>query len=82
VNRVVGDDKVLDEALALAMLIAERPPVAVRLARQAVRFGMERTLLEGLEIERRNYRMLYDTEDQKEGMAAFLEKREPKFKGK
>jgi len=82
VNRVVADDKVLDEALALAMLIAERPPVAVRLARQAVRFGMERTLLEGLEIERRNYRMLYDTEDQKEGMAAFLEKREPKFKGK
>src|SRR3990172_4845564 len=82
VNRVVADDKVLDEALALAMLIAERPPVAVRLARQAVRFGMEGTLLEGLEIERRNYRMLYDTEDQKEGMAAFLEKREPKFKGK
>lgn len=81
VNRVVADDKVLEEALALADLIAERPPVSVRLVRQAVRFGAERTLLEGLELERRNYRMLYDTDDQKEGMAAFLEKRQPKFKG-
>jgi enoyl-CoA hydratase len=81
VNRVVADDKVLEEALALANLIAEHPPVAVRLARQAVRFGAERTLLEGLELERRNYRMLYDTDDQKEGMAAFLQKRKPTFKG-
>jgi enoyl-CoA hydratase len=81
VNRVVADDKVLEEALALANLIAERPPVAVRLARQAVRFGAERTLLEGLELERCNYRMLYDTDDQKEGMAAFLQKRKPTFKG-
>lgn len=82
VNRVVADDRVLEEALSLATLIASRPAVAVRLARQAVRFGNERTLLEGLEIERRNYTLLYDTEDQKEGMRAFLEKREPKFKGK
>lgn len=81
VNRVVKDDQVLDEALKLAKLIAERPAVAVRLGRQAVRLGVERTLLEGLELERRNYRLLYDTPDQKEGMAAFLEKRLPKFKG-
>ena len=82
VNRVVPDDQVLEEALALARLIAERPPVAVRLARKALRYGMERTMLEGLEMERRNYRLLYDTEDQKEGMQAFLEKRPPKFKGR
>lgn len=81
VNRVVKDDQVLEEAQNLANLIAERPPVAVRLARHAVRFGVERTLLEGLELERRNYRMLYDSADQKEGMAAFLEKRPLKFKG-
>jgi len=81
VNRVVADDLVVEEAVKLGTLIAERPPVAVRLARQAVRFGIERTLVEGLEFERRNYRLLYDTEDQKEGMAAFLEKRQPKFKG-
>jgi enoyl-CoA hydratase len=82
VNRVVADDKVLDQSKALANMIAARPPVAVRMARKAVRFGYERTMAEGFEIERRNYRLLYDTEDQKEGMAAFLEKREPKFKGK
>ena len=82
VNRVAPDDQVLAEARKLAALIAERPPVAVRLARRAVRFGVERTLLEGLELERRNYRLLYDTEDQKEGMQAFLEKRDPKFKGR
>lgn len=82
VNRVVPDERVMDEALALARLIAERPPVAVRLARQALRYGLERTLLEGLEMEQRNYRMLYDTQDQKEGMSAFLEKRKAKFEGK
>lgn len=81
VNRVVPDGRVLEEAIKLAQVIAEKPPIAVRLARQAVRFGVERTIAEGLELERRNYRMLYDTADQKEGMAAFLEKRPPKFKG-
>jgi enoyl-CoA hydratase len=82
VNRVVADDKVLDEALKLAQIISERPPVAVRLARKALRFGIERTLQEGLEFERRNYLMVYGTEDQKEGMGAFLEKRKPNFKGR
>ncbi|HLD94317.1 MAG TPA: enoyl-CoA hydratase-related protein [Anaerolineales bacterium] len=81
VNCVVADDKVLDEATQLAQIISERPPIAVRLARQALRFGVERTLLEGLEVERHHYLMLYDTEDQKEGMSAFLEKRKPTFKG-
>jgi enoyl-CoA hydratase len=82
VNRVVPDENVLAEAQTLAVMIAERPPVAVRLARQALRYGVERTVHEGMEIERRNYRLTYDTQDQKEGMAAFLEKRKPKFTGK
>jgi len=82
INRVVPDESVLDEALALANLIAELPAIAVRLARKAVRFGLERTVQEGMEMERRNYRLLYDTEDQKEGMQAFLEKRPAKFKGR
>lgn len=82
VNRVVPDERVLDEALALAKVIAERPAVAVRLARQALRFGVERTMVEGMELERRNYKLTYDTEDQKEGMVAFLEKRKANFKGK
>ena len=80
VNRLVPDDKVLDTALELAELIASRPQIAVKLAREAVKVAVERTLADGHKIERRNYRLLYDTEDQAEGMTAFLEKREPKFK--
>jgi len=82
VNRVVPDERVLDAALELAGVVAERPAVAVRLARQALRYGLERTLLEGMELERRNYLLTYNTQDQKEGMAAFLEKRDAKFVGK
>ncbi|UYN91162.1 MAG: enoyl-CoA hydratase/isomerase family protein [Anaerolineales bacterium] len=82
VNRVVADEQVLDAALELAGVVAERPAVAVRLARQAVRYGLARTLQEGMELERRNYLMTYDTQDQKEGMGAFLEKRKAKFVGK
>lgn len=82
VNRVVPDEQVLDAAIELAAVVAERPAVAVRLARQALRYGLERTLQEGMELERRNYLMAYDTQDQKEGMAAFLEKRKAKFTGK
>lgn len=80
VNRLVPDHKVLETALELAKLVAGRPQVAVKLAREAVKVGVERTLAEGHKVERRNYRLLYDTEDQAEGMAAFLEKREPKYK--
>ncbi|MCW5876688.1 MAG: enoyl-CoA hydratase/isomerase family protein [Anaerolineales bacterium] len=82
VNRLVADDQVLPAARELAGRIAERPAVAVRLARAAVRYGVEHGLREGLEMERRNYRLLYDTQDQKEGMAAFIEKRKAKFVGK
>jgi enoyl-CoA hydratase len=81
VNRLVQPESCLDEAVALAREIAERPPVAVRLARQAVRHGLENTIREGLEVERRNYTLLFDTRDQAEGMSAFLEKRKPRFKG-
>lgn len=82
VNRLVPVERYLDEAKELARVIAERPPVAVRLARQAVRHGIENTFREGMELERRNFMLLFDTDDQKEGMQAFLEKREAKFQGK
>lgn len=81
VNRVVPAEGYLDEAKELARLIASRPPVAVRLARQAVRHGVENTFREGMEVERRNFMLLFDTYDQEEGMNAFLEKRPAKFRG-
>lgn len=80
-NRVVPVERYLDEAKELARLIANRPPMAVRLARQAVRHGIETTFREGMELERRNFMLLFDTFDQEEGMNAFLEKRTPKFRG-
>jgi enoyl-CoA hydratase len=81
VNRVVPPERCLDEAMELAQVIAGRPPVAVRLAREAVRSGVETTQRDGMHIERRNYLLLYATQDQKEGMAAFLERRDPQFRG-
>jgi enoyl-CoA hydratase len=82
VNRVAPVEGFLAEAQRLATEIASRAPIAVRLAREALRYGVETTVRDGLEIERRNFYLLFDTEDQKEGMRAFLEKRAAEYRGK
>jgi enoyl-CoA hydratase/carnithine racemase len=82
VNRVAADDSWLEEATALAKSVAEQPPIAARLAKQAVLVAEETALSPGLENERRLYELAMATEDRVEGMRAFLEKREPKFEGK
>ena len=82
VNRVVPVERYLEEALKLAREIARRAPLAVRLAKEAVNQAFELPLTEGLAFERRSFFMLFATEDQKEGMRAFLEKREAEFKGR
>ncbi len=81
VNRVVPQERYLDEALALATEIAGRAPLAVRLGKEAVNKAFELSLSEGLEAERRAFYMLFATQDQKEGMKAFVEKRKPEWKG-
>ncbi|NPA06543.1 MAG: enoyl-CoA hydratase [Chloroflexi bacterium] len=81
VNRVVPVESYLDEALALARQIAARAPVAVRLGKEAVNYAFESTLSAGLAHERRLFYLLFATEDQSEGMRAFLEKREPTWRG-
>ena len=81
VNRVVPVEACLDEALRLANEIAERAPVAVRLAKEAVNQALETSLADGIAGERRAFYSLFDTQDQKEGMKAFLEKRKPRWKG-
>jgi enoyl-CoA hydratase len=81
VNRVCPAESLLGEARRLAEKIASRPPLAVQMAKDAVRYAAETTLREGLEIERRNFYLLFDTQDQKEGMRAFMEKRKPEFTG-
>jgi enoyl-CoA hydratase/carnithine racemase len=82
VNKVVKKGRWLEEALELARTVAERPPIATRLAKQAVLAADETTLSAGLESERRLYELAMATEDRVEGMRAFLEKREPRFEGK
>jgi enoyl-CoA hydratase len=82
VNRVVPVERYLDEALSLARSIARRAPLAVRLAKEAVNRAFELSLEEGLAFEFRNFSLLFATEDQKEGMRAFMEKRDAEFKGR
>ena len=82
VNRVVPVDAYLDEALKLAEEIASRAPLAVRAAKRMINQTYERTLAEGLTVEKQEFYNLFASEDQKEGMKAFAEKREPEWKGK
>lgn len=81
-NRVVPVDGYLDAAVAFAEEIASRAPLAVRMAKDSVNAAFETTLTEGLRAEKRNFYPLFSTEDQKEGMRAFIEKRKPNWKGK
>lgn len=82
VNRIVPVEKYLDETMTLATEIAARAPLAVQLGKEAVNQAFETSLTEGLANERRAFNFLFATEDQKEGMAAFVEKRDPKWKGR
>ena len=82
VNRVVPAGAHLDEALRLANLIATRPPLAVRLGKEAVNQAMEVSLSAGLEFERKLFYLLFASEDKREGMRAFLDKRPGRFTGR
>ena len=82
VARVVPADKLLDEALAAAAKIASYSRPSVLMAKEAVNRAQVTTLEEGLRFERRLFHSLFSTEDQKEGMAAFVEKRKPAFKNR
>ncbi|WP_309644420.1 enoyl-CoA hydratase [Phenylobacterium sp.] len=82
VSRVVPADKLLEEAMAAAAKIAAQSPLAVMMNKELVEAAYETTLSAGVTLERRLFHSLFAFEDQKEGMAAFVEKRKPAFKGK
>jgi enoyl-CoA hydratase len=82
IARVTQDELVVEDALALAAKIATRSPIALRLAKEAVNAAYEMSLTDALAHERRLFYLLFASEDQKEGMAAFLEKRSPDFTGR
>lgn len=82
VHRVVPPDRLEEESRELAGKFLKLPPVALRAAKTALRRGLGVSLKEGLQVEQDLFCMLFGTQDQKEGMAAFMEKRKPAFKGK
>ena len=82
VVKVVPNEYLVEEAKNLAKTIASKPPVAVRLAKEAVLKSFDTTIEGGLEFERKNFYMLFASDDQKEGMKAFVEKRKAEWKGK
>jgi enoyl-CoA hydratase len=82
INRVVPDEVYLEEAEALAKEIASMPAIAVQMAKEAIMKSFDTTIEGGLEFERKAFYLLFASEDMREGMNAFVEKRPPKWKGK
>ena len=82
INKIVPVELYLEEAVRMASIIADRAPVAVQLAKESINQVYENHLQEGLMLERKNFYMLFATEDQKEGMNAFVEKRQADFQGR
>ena len=82
INKVVPNELTIDEAKKLAAEIASKPAIAVRLGKEAILKAFDTTIEGGLEYERKLFYMLFATQDQKEGMAAFMEKRKPQWSGK
>jgi len=82
INKVIPVEYYMQEAKNLAREIAAKPPTAVRLAKEAVLKSFDTTMEGGLAFERKNFYLLFATEDQKEGMKAFVDKRKPNWKGK
>lgn len=82
VNRIVPKELLLEETLKFAQVISKQPPLSLRLIKEASSKAFDYTLHEGMQFERKNFYLLFATEDQKEGMKAFLEKRKPNFQGK
>jgi enoyl-CoA hydratase len=82
VSRVVPADVLMNEALTIADNIAHLSQHAVMMIKEAINRGFATTLAEGMRFERGQFYSLFATEDQKEGMAAFIEKRKPAFKNR
>ena len=82
VNKVVPAEVTIEVAKDIARQLAGKAPVALRLAKESVNRALETPLSEGLAVERKNFFFLFATEDQKEGMRAFLDKRKAQFKGR
>jgi enoyl-CoA hydratase/carnithine racemase len=82
VNRLCAADKLLDETLETARRIADNAPISVRQAKQSIRYGLQMDLASGMMFEIEAYNRMVPTEDRREGIASFNEKRKPRFQGR
>ncbi|BDG46861.1 enoyl-CoA hydratase-related protein [Parageobacillus sp. KH3-4] len=82
VNRVIAPELLHEETMRFAKKLAKQPPLSVRLIKEAVNKAVDYSLYEGMQFERKNFYLLFSSEDQKEGMAAFIAKRKPRFQGR
>lgn len=82
INKVVQPEMLIEETHKMATMLAQKPAFALRLIKEAVNKAVDYSLYEGMQFERKNFYLLFSSEDQKEGMQAFVEKRQPNFKGR
>jgi len=82
VNRLCTPDKLLDETLETARRIADNAPISVRQAKHSIHYGLQMDLASGMMLEIEAYNRMVPTEDRREGIASFNEKRKPRFKGR
>ena len=82
VNRIVEPKVLIEETMKLAGRLAKQPQLSLRLIKDSVNKAVDYSLYEGMQYERKNFYLLFASEDQKEGMNAFVERRKPEFKGR
>ena len=82
INKIVQPELLMEEAKKFATMLVKKPALAVRLIKESVNKAVDYSLYEGMQFERKNFYLLFSSEDQKEGMQAFVEKRQPNFKGR
>ena len=82
VSQVVADSETLNTAIKMAKGIARLPPIALEHIKEVALMSEDVPLNAGLSLERKSFQLLFDTQDQKEGMNAFIEKRHPQYQGK
>ena len=82
VNRLCAPDKLLDEALETARRIADNAPISMRQTKQSMNYGLKMDLASGMMFEIEAYNRMVPTEDRREGIASFNEKRKPRFQGR
>ncbi len=82
INRIVSEELLMEESMKFAKRLAKQPPLSLRLIKDSINKAVDYSLYEGMQYERKNFYLLFSSQDQKEGMQAFIEKRKAEFRGR